>query len=117
MAESHETSYCLHQGCTNPRRQVAVATNFVFFTVAPNICGPSICNLDSYRPSGSYNFEVAPKFLKTRHVRTTKHRGAFAKPFLPWKSNKCYGLLRVCARVVACVRVCARARSLAFVGA
>jgi hypothetical protein len=44
--------YCYeasHEGCTNPRRQVAVATKF--YTVAPNSCVSSVCELR--HPSGA----------------------------------------------------------------
>ena len=97
---------------------------YIYITVAPNICEPSICNLDSYRPSVSYSFEVAPKFLKTRHVRTTQHWGAFAKPFLPWKAvsvTYCYVYVRAWLLACVCVRALAlvgtRARGCVHVGA
>ena len=33
----------MNQGCTNPGRQVAMASKY--FTVTPNIFGPSVCHV------------------------------------------------------------------------
>ena len=52
-------TYTLIQGCTNPRHQVTLATKFC--TMALNICESSARNLHL---SGTYNSEVAPKFLE-----------------------------------------------------
>jgi hypothetical protein len=46
----------LGQGCTNPGRQIAMATEF-FFTLAPNMCGPSVWNL-------LYVVLMAPRILR-----------------------------------------------------
>jgi hypothetical protein len=42
-ASKHRPINNLHQGCTNPGRQVARATKFP--TVTPNICGSSVWDL------------------------------------------------------------------------
>jgi uncharacterized membrane protein YphA (DoxX/SURF4 family) len=48
----------------------------------------------------------------------TLNRGAFMKPLLPWKNNKYYIFLYLCAWVSACGCVCVclgeRARACAF---
>ena len=47
----------LYQDCTIP---VAIKG----FTVAPNICGPSVGELVACHPSGALNFEMALRFLE-----------------------------------------------------
>jgi len=39
----NDCAFCLQQGCTNHWRQIARATKL--FTVAPNVCGPSVLKL------------------------------------------------------------------------
>ena len=43
---------------------------------------------------------------KTGNVRITEHPGAFTKPLLLWKSNKCYVYVCVCARARGSACVC-----------
>ena len=51
----------LIQECTNPRCQVARATEFC--TAAVSICEPSMWNLSHINPFGIQNIKVVPEFF------------------------------------------------------
>jgi hypothetical protein len=61
---------CVMQGCTNPERQVAVAT--AFCTAEPNICGSSVGNF----------FHVT--FLASRILRWLLHFWKICTPLALW---------------------------------